>query len=110
MMPSRFVLGLGLVAAWTTGFTAARSTSAKDDMAFPHARHARLFTSCATCHGGIERGDAAAGFPAPAVCASCHNGTDAKVVRWSGATRRPSNLRFDHLRHTRVSDAAGDRL
>jgi hypothetical protein len=76
--------------------------------AFDHAKHAKLFVSCATCHRGIEQGGAAV-FPTADGCASCHDGTAVKRVAWQPRPGpRPGNLRFDHQRHASLRQARGD--
>ena len=66
---------------------------------FPHAAHAKVFVSCATCHAGIQRPGAAA-FPAAATCAACHDGASMPRVAWQPRNGpRISNLRFDHVQH-----------
>lgn len=66
---------------------------------FPHARHARLFTSCTACHAGIPTGDTATARPSPELCAGCHDGSLVRPVTWGPGPLRPTNLRFDHRRH-----------
>ncbi|MDE3054675.1 MAG: cytochrome c3 family protein, partial [Gemmatimonadota bacterium] len=73
---------------------------------FPHARHAKLFPTCAGCHAGILTGDSAEMFPSPDVCAQCHNGTDVRRVAWSGPVRAATNLRFSHAEHAATSATA----
>ena len=58
---------------------------------FPHARHANLFTTCASCHAGIASGDTATGWPAPELCAGCHNGDLVRPVTWT--PRPPRDVR-----------------
>jgi hypothetical protein len=70
---------------------------------FPHDTHSRLFLSCASCHAGITDGNAARAFPAPATCARCHNGQDAKTVAWSAPAKKVNNLRFTHPAHDSAS-------
>jgi len=74
---------------------------------FPHARHARLFLSCASCHAGVTSGDAAKVFPSPSVCARCHNDRDQRRVGWTGPAPRATNLRFSHIGHLAKSGEAG---
>ncbi len=77
-------------------------------VAFDHARHARLFVSCTTCHPGITQPGASV-YPAPSACANCHNGTVQPVVNYvPPATPRPSNLRFDHVQHAALRLGRGD--
>ncbi len=90
-----------LVAAWGLARRQQPAT-------FDHARHARLFVSCATCHVGIVQPGAAV-FPAPTACASCHNGTvEPQVAYTPPKLPRPTNLRFDHVRHAALRRARGD--
>jgi len=82
---------------------------------FPHAQHARLFTECDNCHGGINETDRAARFPSPELCAGCHNGDMMPRVAWSVHPPRPTPLHFDHAAHPEIgcntchatSDTAG---
>jgi hypothetical protein len=65
---------------------------------FDHAKHAKLFPSCTTCHAGA----AAAGaplWPDPAGCAACHDGQVQRAVRWQPPEPGRYNLRFDHVTH-----------
>jgi len=72
---------------------------------FPHALHAKLFTTCASCHAGIATGDTADVWPAPELCAGCHNGDLARTVSWAPPSRRPTNLTFDHVPHVAMFEA-----
>ena len=77
---------------------------------FPHEKHAKLFPTCASCHIGIERGDASRSYPSVQQCETCHNGRDAARVGWRPATRPAGNLKFSHPAHQRVvspGDSAG---
>lgn len=66
---------------------------------FPHAAHAKVFVSCATCHAGIQRPGAPV-FPAAATCALCHDGAPLLRATWQPRSGpRISNLKFDHARH-----------
>jgi hypothetical protein len=95
------VLALVLVAGL------ARATPRATD-GFPHAAHDRLFPVCETCHGGFAQGDSGAVYPEPAVCARCHDDVRVARVRWSGASPRPSSLRFTHAAHPAASAALPD--
>ena len=67
---------------------------------FPHARHARLFPTCAGCHSGINAGNREQSFPSPALCADCHDGTIQPRVRWAPPPLRgPGLLVFSHPAH-----------
>lgn len=74
---------------------------------FPHATHAKLFPTCEGCHAGIATGDSATMYPAPTLCANCHDGQIVKRIRWNGPTPRPSNLAFSHVSHAQASARAG---
>ena len=100
-------LMLILAVAFTGGFSLGKVSRAADDAGFPHVKHAKLFPTCGSCHAGISTGDSASMFPPAPSCKECHNGDDVKVVAWSAAAVRPTNLRFDHARHTRSTDSAG---
>lgn len=75
---------------------------------FPHRDHAGLFPVCAGCHQGAESGEADEMYPDPQSCGNCHDGRDQSLVDWRGATGRPTNLRFDHVEHTRAAGEALD--
>jgi hypothetical protein len=66
---------------------------------FPHARHAKLFTTCAACHEGIATGDTATMWPSPELCAGCHNGDMVHRVEWLPRPPRATNLKLDHAPH-----------
>jgi len=67
---------------------------------FPHARHAKLFPTCAGCHAGIIAGDAARAFPPATSCASCHDGTIKPRVSWAAPEPRGLGLiAFSHPAH-----------
>lgn len=86
------------------------SRTTSDERRFPHRVHEKLFPTCTGCHAGIAEGNPATAFPAPEACAGCHNGTDAKRVTWDKPIHTPSNLAFEHLRHSRSTQRAGDSL
>jgi len=77
------------------------------DTTFNHRQHSTLFPTCEGCHAGIATGDAATLMPTEAQCRECHNGTDARVVRW----RRPPSalglIRFAHTIHAGKVDSTG---
>jgi predicted CXXCH cytochrome family protein len=106
--------GLAVALASSAGFASARATHEVTprvaEAVFPHARHAPLFPTCGGCHAGIPAGDSATMFPPATACAACHNGQDVKTVAWTPYRRPPTNLRFDHVRHTRPTDSVGTTL
>jgi len=69
---------------------------------FPHARHARLFTECEACHGGIAQSDWTAHFPRPDVCQGCHNGETVRRVDWAPHPPRPTLVQFSHADHPEI--------
>ncbi len=75
--------------------------------AFPHARHSKLFPTCAGCHSGILSGDSARMFPTVDACAQCHNGTDVRRVAWTGHVAKATNLKFSHTEHELMSAQGG---
>lgn len=89
-MTHRFWTVLALVLVAASGVDA-------QEQGFPHARHARLFPLCVACHN-VE-GEAASRYPAPGICAGCHNGTEQPVVTWQPPAPEPTLLRFSHSRH-----------
>jgi predicted CXXCH cytochrome family protein len=79
----------------------AAASPANRPSAFPHAAHARLFTSCTACHDATE-----ADTPGrlvtvtPADCARCHDGTSVPAVNWQPPPGPEAvNLVFSHQRH-----------
>lgn len=68
--------------------------------AFPHARHARLFLMCSSCHAGIATGDLSRSFPPVALCSTCHDGTVQRPVQWAPPAPRGAGLLvFSHPAH-----------
>lgn len=87
---------------------AASAVALQQQPRFDHARHAKLFVGCNTCHLGAERVGAPM-FPAATACATCHDGAGERRVDWQPPTSpRASNLRFDHLRHAELRRQRGD--
>lgn len=77
---------------------------------FPHARHARLFPLCTSCHAGVVEA-AQSIWPEPSQCAACHDGVVKPRIAWQPRVGpRPANRRFTHQAHTRAVTArnAGD--
>ncbi len=97
----RGVLGLVLMLG-AIGWGTARQRSP----AFDHARHAAVFPSCLGCHAGAAASDASL-WPEATTCASCHDGTIQKRVRWTGPSVHETNLRFTHARHGAAFASAG---
>lgn len=74
---------------------------------FPHAKHVKLFPTCEGCHAGIAAGNAARAFPAPALCATCHDGSIQPRVRWAGYLSRGAGLLvFSHPAHAAKANEA----
>ncbi len=99
------VLALLVVAA-----TAAAARREPQAPWFPHERHARLFPVCLGCHQGIRTGDRGSFYPAPTLCASCHDGRVEARVDWAGPHRLPSNVPFSHPAHDSALAGAGQTL
>ena len=79
---------------------AGRPAAAQDTTAgFDHAKHAKTFVSCKTCHvGAFETG--APMFPEASKCAACHDGDVEKKVTWEPRVGpRVTNLLFTHDKH-----------
>lgn len=98
------LLFLVLLLAWSPAAAWAQQRPAEP---FPHATHAKLFPTCQGCHAGIGTGDSATMYPAPTLCANCHDGQIAKRVRWNGPSRRPTNLAFSHVAHAQADARSG---
>jgi hypothetical protein len=93
-------LAATLAGAWTPAPHRLLPVSARAEAdTFPHARHTKLFTTCASCHEGIATGDTATLWPSPELCAGCHNGDLARPVTWAPRPARATNLTFDHVPH-----------
>lgn len=85
--------------ATVAGFALGDRLAAQARPGFDHAAHSRLFPTCVTCHVGASRAGAPI-YPAPAACASCHDGAIEERVTWTPpAGPRVTNLRFDHAAH-----------
>ena len=66
---------------------------------FQHAKHAKMFPLCSTCHAGVTNARQPT-WPEPSQCAACHDGTVQARVTWQPRTGpRTGNLRFTHERH-----------
>ncbi|HEX6559383.1 MAG TPA: cytochrome c3 family protein [Longimicrobiales bacterium] len=73
---------------------------------FKHSDHARLFPVCTSCHAGVQSGEEARLYPAPDVCANCHDGQRERKVDWKGHARVATNLKFSHTEHVENSGEA----
>lgn len=98
--------GLAMLLA-TLGVAAGVVQARQQPGGFPHARHAKVFVGCATCHAGITQPGAPL-FPSPAACASCHDGTVEKRVNWQPSVPPATNLTFDHAKHAAGLTGRGD--
>ena len=84
------------------------AASARQQPAFDHARHAKVFVGCNTCHAGIEQASGPV-FPPASACASCHDGTVLPRVPWQPRVGpRISNLHFSHATHSVGRRQRGD--
>ena len=83
---------------------AARVAGQQAPGAFDHAKHAKLFPSCTSCHAGAAQAGRAL-WPDSGGCASCHDGRIQKRVAWQVPESLRTNLRFDHLVHLAKSQA-----
>ena len=94
------VATVAIIALTSAGWALGHARTAQEKR-FPHAKHARLFPECETCHEGVMTGDSATRYPAPISCEDCHDGTRQKRVAWNGHAVAPSNLNFSHPKHHR---------
>jgi hypothetical protein len=80
--------------------------SAQASEPFPHARHARMFPVCSSCHAGVATADRANAFPTATLCAACHDGTIKPRVQWAPPPSRGAGLLvFSHQVHaTKAKD------
>lgn len=67
---------------------------------FSHARHAKVFPTCTACHAGARDGTTTL-LPSGEGCASCHDGTVERQVRWTAPAPARTNLRFTHAEHAK---------
>ena len=102
---ARIALGVFLAVAVAGAVFA---VGARQELAFPHERHQRLFPLCTGCHEGIPSGEASAFYPSPESCTRCHNGEDQERVSWDGPAPRVDNLRFTHDGHAELLEREGD--
>jgi hypothetical protein len=99
----------GLLLAVVPALLSAQATSPvpPTSAAFPHARHAKLFPLCSSCHVGITIGDSFRSFPSPILCGQCHDGVIQPAVRWQAPERKgPRLLAFSHQKHFTTAKAA----
>lgn len=97
----------GLVAVAAVGGVALAGSALQEEP-FSHEEHEGLFPLCTGCHTGVERGNEAAFYPAPELCARCHDGADQERVSWTPPTREPGNVRFSHPEHAGELAREGD--
>ena len=82
---------------------------AQQPAGFDHAKHAKLFPACTSCHAGAATAGRSL-WPDAASCATCHDGTIQKRITWQAPESLRTNLKFDHLTHVKaavVKQAAG---
>ncbi|MEO8333436.1 MAG: cytochrome c3 family protein [bacterium] len=90
----RFLLALALLIAPAPVLAQAAASP------FPHARHAKLFPLCSSCHVGITIADPFRAFPSPSLCADCHDGIIKPRVKWEAPRKQgPGLLVFTHQQH-----------
>ena len=83
-------------------FLGEREPSAPPQDRFQHAKHAKLFPLCSTCHAGVTDAQQSI-WPNPAQCTACHDGVVEQRVTWEPRTTpRAGNLRFTHEAHRRA--------
>lgn len=98
--PSGWLLAAAVALLPTLPMLATRPVPTAADR-FDHARHARLFLQCTSCHAGAADTTASL-FPTPSGCVTCHDGTVERKVDWRPpAGPRANNLRFTHATHAR---------
>jgi hypothetical protein len=70
---------------------------------FRHEKHAKVFPLCSTCHAGMAEAGSPV-WPEPASCEACHDGVTKDRIDWTPrAGPRITNVKFDHLGHTRAA-------
>lgn len=78
---------------------------------FRHRAHERVFPVCTGCHAGIVTGDTTTLYPDVTACVRCHDGQTEERINWRRPSGpRPSNLKFQHVRHAAEMAAAGDSM
>jgi len=83
-------------------FVASASASAPPQDRFQHAKHAKVFPLCSTCHSGVTDARQPM-WPEPTQCVACHDGVVEARVTWQPrAGPRVGNLRFTHEAHARA--------
>lgn len=98
-----------LVAVIAGAFLCSGILAAQQPAGFDHAKHAKLFPACTSCHAGAASAGRSV-WPDVASCAVCHDGTIQKRVTWQPPESLRTNLKFDHLTHVKaavVRQAAG---
>lgn len=86
-------------------FVAARQANRAAQDRFQHAKHAKVFPLCTTCHAGVvDVGQPM--WPQPTRCESCHDGVVKPRITWQPRTGpRAGNRRFTHDAHSRAATA-----
>jgi hypothetical protein len=70
---------------------------------FQHAKHAKLFPVCSSCHAGVTDARQPI-WPEPAQCVACHDGVVEERIAWQPRTGpRAGSLRFAHDVHARAA-------
>jgi len=96
---SRQVVGLAGLFALLASQLMAPSLAQETQDRFHHAKHARLFPQCTSCHPGAQMPQASM-WPDPSSCAACHDGRVQPSIAWSPRPASPKLVRFDHLAHS----------
>lgn len=97
----KFLFGLFL-------FVLSGRVEAQQPDGFPHDKHAKLFPTCMSCHGGTTENGTMRSLPEAAQCATCHDGTRSRRVNWVPKATRPVGLLvFSHATHDIKAGAAG---
>jgi len=79
-----------------------RGVAAQQPAGFDHAKHAKLFPACTSCHAGAASAGRSV-WPDAVSCATCHDGSIQKRVTWQPPESLRTNLKFDHLAHARAT-------
>jgi hypothetical protein len=91
-MTGRPVAMLAVLLLWSG------TLAAQQPAGFDHAKHAKLFPACTSCHAGAASAGRSV-WPDAASCTACHDGTIQKRIAWQVPESLRTNLRFDHVVH-----------